>query len=176
MRRIKRNLCALILVSLVSTSSIRAADERALAPQEKPAGSGAAEFDFQQQFPEGPDMGGILLRLTLGTVFVLLLCVGTLWFGRRWLVGQGMKTESGKRLQLKETVRLGNRCFIHLLEVENCRVLAGTDSSGLKSLITMPDSFDKVLSDGFKPDSGDRASESSESSEQPEKTLLQSAA
>ena len=42
----------------------------------------------------------MLARLGAGTVVVLLLCVGTLWIGKRWFVGGLARPASGAPQQL----------------------------------------------------------------------------
>ena len=110
-----------------------------------------SDDDYEQQWPDPPDTGAMLLRLGLGTLFVLALCVGTLWFGRRWLTGAAVIGRNGGTLKLEESVSLGNRCFIHLLRVGDARIVAGTDSSGLKTLVTLPLPFEGVLENQLKP-------------------------
>jgi flagellar biogenesis protein FliO len=89
----------------------------------------------------------MFLRLVVGTVVALGLCAGSLWFGRRWLRGNIVTGESGGQLKVLETVSLGNRSFVHLVQAGKGQVLAGTDSAGLKALIAVPSPFEDVLAD-----------------------------
>jgi hypothetical protein len=67
--------------------------------------------------PEMPDARAMLTRLGVATAAVLALCAGTLWMGRRWLGGPPAKAGQARHLHLVETLALGNRCLVHLVEV-----------------------------------------------------------
>jgi flagellar biogenesis protein FliO len=98
------------------------------------------------QRPEIPDAGALLLRLGTGSVLVLGLCVGTLWMGRRWLGGGLVENKrGGNHLQIVEALPLGGRCLIYLIRAEDHQILAGVDQSGLKALLTLPESFEAAL-------------------------------
>jgi flagellar biogenesis protein FliO len=98
-------------------------------------------------WPEAPDTTSLLLRLATGTVTVLMLCVLTLVVGRRWLRGPAPKTAAGSQLQLMESVSLGNRCCVFLLRAGQHQIVVGIDGSGMKSVIALPESFEKSLAD-----------------------------
>src|ERR1700722_11984326 len=59
--------------------------------------------------PETPDPKSMLTRLGLATAGVLALCVGSLWFGRRWLGGPLPLPGVVSQMRLVETLSLGNR-------------------------------------------------------------------
>jgi flagellar biogenesis protein FliO len=146
-----RLACAPLFVALalVVQNRAHAAGPPPAAPQpvaaeapEAPVGPG----DYREPWPEPPNIGGVLGRLAMGTVVVLVLCVVTLVFGKRWLGGAVAKAGGGgTRLKLKESVPLGHRCFLHLVEVDGTRVLAATDAAGVKTLIPLPHAFDGLL-------------------------------
>jgi flagellar biogenesis protein FliO len=96
-------------------------------------------------WPEAPDSKSMLLRLGLGTVIVLALCVGTLWVGKRWLGVATGATDATGQLRVVETLALTNRCSLLLVNAANCQVLVGIDQSGLKSLVTLPERFESSL-------------------------------
>ena len=98
-------------------------------------------------WPEPPDTGAMFFRLVVGTFVALALCAGSLWFGRRWLRGNVVTGGPGRQLRVIETVSLGNRSFVHLVQAGKGQVLAGTDSAGLKALIAVPSPFEDVLAD-----------------------------
>jgi flagellar biogenesis protein FliO len=103
--------------------------------------------------PEVPDLGPMVARLCGGTVVVLVFCVGTLWVSKRWL-GAGMpagKSTTG-RLQMIESLSLGNRCVVYLLKADAQTVLAGVDSGGLKTLLPLAEPFEAALSDLQRPE------------------------
>lgn len=109
--------------------------------------AGARDEYSPPAWPEPPNTGAMFLRLVVGTVVALGLCAGSLWFGRRWLRGNIVTGESGGQLKVLETVSLGNRSFVHLVQAGKGQVLAGTDSAGLKALIAVPSPFEDVLAD-----------------------------
>jgi flagellar biogenesis protein FliO len=87
----------------------------------------------------------MLLRLCLGTVFVLVLCAGSLFLAKPWLKKLQASGTSGDGLQVEGSVQLGNRAVLYLVKVGDTQLVAGTDATGLKSLIALPASFKEVL-------------------------------
>jgi len=144
---------ALILtfgVPCAAAEPMRSPSEPADSPTTADSETDSAGLAYTPQWPEPPDTGAMLLRLGAGTAFVLVLCVGTLWFGRRWLGKVATVASGGNQLRLQESTALGNRCYVHLIQVGECRALAGTDGAGLKSLVILPNSFVGVLDDELK--------------------------
>ncbi len=95
--------------------------------------------------PDAPDPRAMLMRLAVATAFVLALCAGTFWLGKRWLGVASNRHEASSQLRLVETLALGNRCCVHLVHVANRQVLIAADSSGLKSVVSLPDLFEHTL-------------------------------
>ena len=113
--------------------------------------AGDVSLNYSPQWPEPPNTGAMLLRLCLGTVFVLALCVVSLWLGKPWLQKlQAATTTGGQALRIEGSVTLGNRVVLYLVKVGDTQLVAGTDLTGLKSLIALPPSFKEVL-DGQLP-------------------------
>jgi flagellar biogenesis protein FliO len=102
-------------------------------------------------FPEAPDPRSMLLRLLLGTAFVLVLSVVTIFLSRRWLRQVGAPSAATGRLAVVETLPLGNRCALHLVRVGRQQVLVGVDAAGLKSLVALPELFDEALAEAEQP-------------------------
>jgi hypothetical protein len=110
--------------------------------------SGEVTLDYQPpQWPEAPDTGALLIRLAAGTGAVLVTCVVTLVAGRRWLRGPPPAVTAGSQLQLIDTVSLGNRCAVYLVRAGRHQVVVGTDGSGMKSLVALPESFERSLAE-----------------------------
>lgn len=103
------------------------------------------------EWPDPPDTAAMLRRVVVGTAIVLVLCVGTLWAGKRWLRGAPAGTGSGNALRLVESVSLGNRCAVHLLRTGEHQVLVGVDAAGLKSLVALPPSFENAIAEAGSP-------------------------
>jgi len=97
---------------------------------------------------EPPGFGAIFTRLLFGTVVSLILCVATIWFGRRWMERGSNGANSGqKQLVLVESLSLGRRCSVALLEVGDRQVLVGSDQGGLQSMLILPVAFEGVMTE-----------------------------
>jgi flagellar biogenesis protein FliO len=124
------------------------AESAAATPAVSPAANVKETLDYNPPaLPDMPSPQAMFLRLGLGTVFVLILCVITLWAGKRWIRPLAGTPGENKQLHLLETLPLGARCSVYLLQVGETKVLAGVDHAGLKSLLTLPQSFDGALAD-----------------------------
>lgn len=106
--------------------------------------------------PEAPDPATMLVRLGGTTAVLLGGAILALWCGRRWLApvaGQAGKT--GRRLQLLDSLVLGNRCQVFLLEVDRRHILVGTDATGLQTVVPLPESFASAIGDGVRTEAGE---------------------
>lgn len=118
------------------------------APPKQDAGQANNLLYTPPAWPEAPSPGPMLARLGVGTVVVLALCVGSLWFGKRWLLrGLPPTKPGGEHLRLIDAIPLGNRCSVYLLQTGVRQVLVGVDGSGLKALVTLPETFENALND-----------------------------
>ncbi len=95
--------------------------------------------------PEAPNFQGMVLRLGVGTVVVLGLCVSTLWGLRRWMSPSAGQGDGVREMRLIETLNLGSRCALHLVQLGKREVLVGVDSGGIKSVLPLSESFADVL-------------------------------
>jgi flagellar protein FliO/FliZ len=93
----------------------------------------------------------MLTRLAIGTITVLGLSVVTLWAGRRWLRGQPPNATAAGQLRLVDSIALGSRCSLYLVQAGQRQVLAGVDGAGLKSLVTLTEPFEAALADAELP-------------------------
>jgi flagellar biogenesis protein FliO len=130
--------------------AIAAALALALAALALPAASAAERAGDSLAYdppgmPEAPDTAAMLLRLALGTACVLGLSASTLWLGKRWLRGAPAGGAARGQIRLVESIALGNRCSVFLLEVKERQILAGIDGSGLKTLLALPEPFERAL-------------------------------
>lgn len=119
-------------------------------PGAKPVADETAEpeedgISYSPQWPEPPNMGAMLLKLSIGTVVVLGLCVAVLWFGKPWLQKFQVAGTGNSALQVEGSVAIGNRAMLYLVRIGDTQLIAGTDVSGLKSLIALPPTFKEVL-------------------------------
>lgn len=97
------------------------------------------------RMPSPPDLASLIWRLMLGTGVVLALSAATLWFGKRWLVAERPSTATDDRLQQVASLALAPRCRLHLIRVGKQEVLVGTDTSGVRCMVTLPEPFDETL-------------------------------
>lgn len=104
-----------------------------------------SDLTYTPQWPEPPNAGAMLLRLAIGTVVVLVLCVGSLWFAKPWLQKMQVGSTGSPLLQIQGSVALGSRAVLHLIKIGDTQMVAGTDATGLKSLVVVPTSFREVL-------------------------------
>jgi hypothetical protein len=110
------------------------------------AGEGMTDYQ-PPTWPEAPDPRTLLLRLGLGTVVVLVLCVVVLRLCKNWLTGAAKPRAGDGSFQMVDTLHLGNRCWLHLVKVGTRQVLIGVDASGLKAMTPLADSFESTLTD-----------------------------
>jgi flagellar biogenesis protein FliO len=97
------------------------------------------------EMPEVPSTRAMFLRLGGMTVVVLVVCVGVLLCGKYWMRGFAPNQASGAKLSLVETLQLGNRCCLHLVQLSSRQVLVGADATGIKTVVPLPDVFDNCL-------------------------------
>lgn len=95
--------------------------------------------------PEAPNLQAMMVRLAVGTIIVLGLCVVSLWGMKRWLVAPGQPLASDRNMHLLETLNLGNRCCLHLVHLGKREVLIGVDSGGIKAVLPLAEPFVEVL-------------------------------
>jgi flagellar biogenesis protein FliO len=105
--------------------------------------------------PEAHGVGHPIVQLFLLTGFVLAICLGLLWATRR--AGRGAKpgAKSGD-LEYVAAVALNGRCSLHMLKAGSQSVVIGSDLSGLKAMVVLPDSFDAALRRATAEASGTR--------------------
>lgn len=95
--------------------------------------------------PEIPNFQAMMLRLGLGTITVLGLCVFSLWGMRQWMNPTAITGSNERVMRLMETLQLGNRCSLHLVQLGNREVIVGVDSTGIKTVLPLAAAFDDVL-------------------------------
>lgn len=100
-------------------------------------------------FPEMPPLKPMLLRLALGTILVLILCIFTLGASKRWVRPLSAPLNQSRKLRILESLPLGGRCSVLLLQAEEAKILVGMDPSGIKTLLPLPKSFDRALEEMF---------------------------
>lgn len=138
---------AATLCGLFLPQSIRSLQEPAITvPNPEPAQARQDGFDYNPpELPELPAPGPMILRLALGTVFVLILCSITLLAGKRWIRPLAAPTDENRKLRVLESLPLMGRCSMILLQAGEARVLVGVDQTGIKALLALPQPFQNDL-------------------------------
>jgi flagellar biogenesis protein FliO len=117
-------------------------------PATIPAADTKESLDYKPpEMPDLPSPSSMFLRLTLGTVFVLILCVIMLWAGKRWIRPLAGPPVENKQLHLLESLSLGGRCALYLLQAGDTKILAGVDHAGIKALLPLPTAFAGTLAE-----------------------------
>lgn len=142
----KITLCLALVVVLALGTGVPAVRGQTAGEPNKPAIDASLAYE-PPAWPEVPSLSGLLWRLGLGTGLVLALCLGTLWTGQRWLRRSPLKAMEGNQLQLLQKVPLGPRCALYLLQAGQQHVVIGIDTSGLQSIVTLPDGLESVVVD-----------------------------
>lgn len=97
--------------------------------------------------PEVPPLGPMLMRLAFGTILVLILCMLTLWTGKRWVRPLAAPALKSRKLRILESLPLGGRCSVFLLQADEAKILVGVDQAGIKSLLPLPQAFERDLAE-----------------------------
>ncbi len=100
--------------------------------------------------PDLPEMsapGPMLFRLVSGTIFVLILCFVTLWAGKRWVRPLTVPVGENRKLRILESLPLGGRSTVYLLQAEEAKVLVGVDQAGIKALLPLSQPFEGALAE-----------------------------
>lgn len=127
-------------------SPIRLTGWDADAGQEPAARYAAGPLTYREPAAPAPvDLGGLALRLVIGTATVLGACVVSLWLARRWLPhGQPAKKGQG-RMKILDTLAVAPRGCVQLIEIEHRLVLIASDAGGIKSVTPLPQQFAENL-------------------------------
>jgi len=98
-------------------------------------------------FQDGPPQ--ISMLRTLGGVGLVLCLLGIAYFGLRKLApGLFPKASGGNNLRLVETLNLGDKRSVSLIEVGGCRFLLGSTPGEISMLATLPEHVSLVAEDG----------------------------
>jgi flagellar biogenesis protein FliO len=138
---------AATVCGLVLPHSVRSLREpTAVVPAPTPTEDKKDSLEYTSpMLPDLPPAGPMLLRLFLGTVFVLLLCTATLWAGKRWIRPLSVPAGENRKLRVLESLPLGGRCSVYLLQAEQAKILVGVDQTGIKALAPLPQPFEGAL-------------------------------
>ncbi|MCR9119556.1 MAG: hypothetical protein NXI22_21700 [bacterium] len=137
-----------------------------------PAASVAApasgeSLDYETpEFPEPIDLGSIVLRLFGGTAIVLAACVAFMWFGKNWITKGALFQGESNAMRVVETLGLAPGCCLKLVEIDGRRFAAAIDSTGIKELVPLGESFDESLA-ALENDEANETSDEPEAPNEP---------
>jgi hypothetical protein len=143
-------------ISKRETPAIAAAEDAATRPtavgvQNRPKRRALSDY-HPPPSPEPFNLGNLLARMTIGTVTVLGVGVVGLLTARRWLP-HSFQAGRGEKMKLEESLILGKRCCVHLVSVENRKLVVVMDGGGVKSVETLNEPFPDIASwDSESPD------------------------
>ena len=93
------------------------------------------------------DLEGMLHNMVWVTGTIGLGAVVSLWMLRLYLTRGGRAILPAKSLKLVDTLRIGPRCGVYLVEAEKHRVLVGVEHGKTMCLMPLPESFTESLED-----------------------------
>jgi flagellar biosynthetic protein FliO len=98
-----------------------------------------AEPNSPFDLPPGPNAGELFLKMMGAVVLIVALGVGLVYVSKRFLPKMG--AAPGRRIQITETVPLGTRKALHLVEVGGRKVLIGSTAERITMLADVSDGF-----------------------------------
>ncbi|MCD4831077.1 MAG: flagellar biosynthetic protein FliO [Anaerohalosphaeraceae bacterium] len=98
------------------------------------AAGAKAAADVNEFALTGPDynLGSHLLRMVIGVIMVVAMGVAAIYLSKKMLPKFG--TQSGKKIKIIETVSLGQRRTLHLVEVGAHEILIGCSGESISKL------------------------------------------
>ncbi len=99
--------------------------------QAAPAAAGSAAAAAS---PAVPGMAGELLRVVLGLIAVVAVILGAGWFGRR---AQSRVRGGGRHMRCLETLAVGAKERVLLMEVGEKQLVVGVTPGGLRTLLVL---------------------------------------
>lgn len=107
----------------------------------------AAESDAAQSTVDATDDTELIVRFITGTAIVLALCVAVIFGIRKWQQKHGMLPTAGgpSPSRVLETVVIGNRQTISLVQLQGLQAVVGCDATGIKSIVLAPPRFEDAL-------------------------------
>jgi flagellar biosynthetic protein FliO len=146
MTRIARYLTHLIVCLMLAggiAAGAAAPQNKSSNPTEIPANlpipSQPAQGLSQPEAMGAPDSGFPVLRTIGGFGLVLTLIIAAYWGLRKFAPQYFAKSASGKTMKVIETLPMGDRRSISLIEVANSRFLVGNTPHQINLILTLPE-------------------------------------
>jgi flagellar biogenesis protein FliO len=128
-----------VIESAVQLPAAQATANESAEPPSETFEPGAAESDLQR----------VLGRMAWLTIGLGVVGVAGLWALKVWVARRGGTAGGADSLQLINTLRLGPRCGVHLIQAETHRVLVGFDQGKTMTLQILPAAFSDSLKEAI---------------------------
>ncbi len=148
MVRSRKKIVVFLIPVMLGCGVIMVCSAQSSADTEKPvSNSGGAELknsqskskslfendpDFLKNTDNGPGIGGLLFKFMVSVLFIIALGAGGIYVSKRFL--PKITNLSGKEIRIAETVHLGPRKAVHLLEIGERRFLIGSTNENITRL------------------------------------------
>lgn len=110
-------------------------------PASLPAPSQASPMPSQSEGTAIPDLGSSVLRTVGGLGLVLTLIVAGYFAVRKFAPQYFTKSSSSQNMKILETLPMGDRRSISLIEMGNSRLLVGNTPQQINLIMALPDSL-----------------------------------
>ncbi|MEZ6095526.1 MAG: flagellar biosynthetic protein FliO [Pirellulaceae bacterium] len=95
---------------------------------------------------ENLELDGTVKKIILNTLLVLAVAVMFLYFARKTKAGNSLVAKRNKpEFGIEQTLPLGNKATLKLVRIGEHQVLIAMDSSGVKSVVSLHESFNGAL-------------------------------
>ena len=117
------------------------ADESQRSPTVSPDSTAIQSSMQTPPFPEGLELGDLVMRLALATGGVLVFGILAIVALKKWIPKAGVQSAPAKRMKLIETLNLPGRCSVQLVELDGNQVLVGMDAGGIRTIVPFSKPF-----------------------------------
>lgn len=94
--------------------------------------------------PEAPSAAHLIVRLFVLTGILIGICLAVWWASRRFQRVCKPGTKVGE-MEYQASMPLDRRCALHLVRSGDQTVVIGTDLTGVKATVVLPESFSASL-------------------------------
>ena len=143
---IARYICVIITIVLFISPSVCLATQDNSETTTANSSENVLEWDgFRTEVSETKDATQINLvkQFMLAIGFVALLGCGTFYFSKK--VAPKLSASKGKSISIVDSVSLGQNKTLHIVEIDNKKLLIGSTPQSINTLAELPGSFQEVL-------------------------------
>jgi flagellar biogenesis protein FliO len=97
------------------------------------------------------ELNGLLNKMVWGAGTLGIFAMGALWLGKMWLAGRKAQPSELRSLRIIETLRVGPRSSLYLVEADAHRILVGFDAAKGMTLLSLPAPFTEDLDEAETP-------------------------